>query len=165
MKYSAKMVFGISAGFSAMLGLLSPTMANIDIGALIVLRALQGAFQGITIPAMFVMTAKWLPKQEKARLFSLILAGKQFAVVNMCLLIMMEMHIGGQFGTFISLPGSSLVSHYFGWEYVFYISGSLGMVWFALWMLLIHDSPKDHPRISKVLYYCKGVQYYINNTF
>jgi ACS family sodium-dependent inorganic phosphate cotransporter len=76
MKYSAKMVFGISAGFSAMLGLLSPTMANIDIGALIALRALQGAFQGCTLSAMYVMTAKWLPRQEKARLFSLMQAGK-----------------------------------------------------------------------------------------
>ena len=28
------------------------------------------------------------------------------------------------------------------------LTGTLGCVWFVFWMLLVHDSPAQHPRIS-----------------
>ena len=28
------------------------------------------------------------------------------------------------------------------------LTGALGCVWFVFWMLLVHDSPAQHPRIS-----------------
>jgi MFS family permease len=162
-RYSAKWVYGIATGFSAMLGLLSPTMAKIDIGLLVAVRALQGAFQGCSNPAMFVMSAKWLPRQERARLFSLMQAGKTVYqmilpehLLNVHYYLTIIVDVGSQFGTFLSLPACSLVSHYFGWEYIFYVFGGLSIVWFVLWVFLAFESPEDHPRISKVrfVYFC-----------
>ena len=31
-----------------------------------------------------------------------------------------------------------------------YFSGSYGVVWFVLWMILTADTPESHPRISKI---------------
>jgi ACS family sodium-dependent inorganic phosphate cotransporter-like MFS transporter 5 len=45
---------------------------------------------------------------------------------------------------------SSLASYYLGWEYIFYILGGLGAIWFGLWTYFVYDSPATHPRISKV---------------
>ena len=55
---------------------------------------------------------------------------------------------GGPFGTVISLPVSSYLCEYLGWQSVFYVFGSLGCVWFLVWTCLIYDGPELHPRIS-----------------
>ena len=61
--------------------------------------------------------------------------------------------IGAQFGTVITLPLSGILcEHGFdgGWPTVFYVFGTLGVVWFAIWMPLTADSPSRHRKISKV---------------
>ena len=35
-----------------------------------------------------------------------------------------------------------------GWPSTFYVFGFLGVVWFVLWMFMIHDSPDKHPTIT-----------------
>lgn len=34
------------------------------------------------------------------------------------------------------------------WQYVFYMTGCLTLIWYAFWLYLIYDSPAQHPRIS-----------------
>lgn len=36
-----------------------------------------------------------------------------------------------------------------GWEWVFYINGFLGTLWYIAWYSLVFDSPDQHPRISE----------------
>ena len=42
----------------------------------------------------------------------------------------------------------TLTGQYVGWESVFYVFGSLGVLWFLAWSLLVFDGPDVHPRIS-----------------
>ena len=74
-KYGGKWVYVFSCGGSVILGLMVPLAASMGITFLVVLRAIQGAFQGAQSPAFFTMTTKWLPESERARLFSLICTG------------------------------------------------------------------------------------------
>ena len=62
--YGANCVNLIACGGSIKLGLMVPTAANIDITLLTMLRAVQGAFQGATTLAMFILLSKWLPEAE-----------------------------------------------------------------------------------------------------
>ena len=124
-------MYVVACGGSVILGLMVPLAANADITYLVVLRAIQGAFQGAQGPAFFTLTTKWLPESERARCFSFICAG-------------------GQFGTIVSLATSGLISYHIGWKYIFYIYGSIGVLWTALWILFVFESPANHPRISKV---------------
>ena len=57
---------------------------------------------------------------------------------------------GAQFGTIVALATSGLISYHIGWEYIFYIFGSMGAIWSVLWVFLVFESPSNHPRISKV---------------
>ena len=41
-----------------------------------------------------------------------------------------------------------ITGQYVGWESVFYVFGSLGVLWFLAWSLLVFDGPDKHPRIS-----------------
>ena len=46
------------------------------------------------------------------------------------------------------MPLSGLIIDAYGWEWVFYIFGTLGLAWTAAWWILVFDSPQQHPRIS-----------------
>ena len=80
-KYGGKWVYLIACGGSVILGLLVPVAASTDIILLVVLRALQGAFQGAQTPAFFTLTTKWLPESERARSFTFICTGAQFGTI------------------------------------------------------------------------------------
>ena len=41
-----------------------------------------------------------------------------------------------------------ITGQYVGWESVFYVFGSLGVLWFLAWSLVVYDGPDVHPRIS-----------------
>ena len=60
---------------------------------------------------------------------------------------------GCEFGTIVALGASGFISYQIGWEYIFYILGSIGVFWSLLWAFLVFESPSDHPRISKVQTY------------
>ncbi|KAG0718359.1 putative transporter slc-17.2 [Chionoecetes opilio] len=36
-----------------------------------------------------------------------------------------------------------------GWPLPFYVVGAAGLVWYALWVLLVHPTPEEHPRITR----------------
>ena len=52
-------------------------------------------------------------------------------------------------GSVFCLIMSGILAEDLGWEYPFYVMGISGVVWFALWTLLIHDAPAANPRISE----------------
>ena len=58
---------------------------------------------------------------------------------------------GAQFGTVVTLPVSGWLcdSDFLGgWPSVFYVFGSLGLLWSIAWFFLVFDHPDTHPRIS-----------------
>ncbi len=57
---------------------------------------------------------------------------------------------GFTFGTVLSIPLSGVLADAFGWESVFYIFGGAAVSFSILWAVFIHESPNEHPRISKV---------------
>ena len=57
---------------------------------------------------------------------------------------------GTQMGLVLALSLSGLLADALGWTAVFYVSGSLTMIWFVFWVFLCFDRPSQHPRISEV---------------
>jgi ACS family sodium-dependent inorganic phosphate cotransporter len=49
----------------------------------------------------------------------------------------------------IAMPLCGMVLKTWGWEFVFYVSGALGLTWCVAWWLLVYDTPDNHPRISR----------------
>lgn len=44
---------------------------------------------------------------------------------------------------------SGLLTDAFGWEVIFYVLGTLIVVWFVCWSFLGFKDPESHPRISE----------------
>lgn len=51
-------------------------------------------------------------------------------------------------GAIISPPLIAWMTLQFGWRYAFVLTGLLGFVWLAVWLVMYH-LPEEHPRISK----------------
>ena len=53
------------------------------------------------------------------------------------------------FFSYQALPLGGFFCQTIGWEYIFYIFGSIGIAWFILWWLCASASPSDHGFISE----------------
>lgn len=108
-RFGAKWLYGVGVLATALLTLLTPLAAKWSIYAFVALRVLMGLGEGVTFPAMHAMIARWLPKDERSLLSTII-------------------YSGGQIGTVIAMPISGLLcdsTFLGGWPAAFYVFGEI----------------------------------------
>ncbi|KAE8747674.1 hypothetical protein FOCC_FOCC005653 [Frankliniella occidentalis] len=127
-RFGTKVVFGLSQFVTAACSLLIPVAAEAHYALLIALRSVQGVASGLTWPAMYAAVGPWIPASERSRF--------------------MSSFQGFSFGIGLTYPLCGFIIAHFGWRVVFYVTGSLGMLWCVFWWLLAFDSPGQHPRIT-----------------
>jgi len=96
--------------------------------ALAALRGLLGFSEGSANPAGMKATAEWFPARERG------LAGGIF-------------NIGASVGSMVAPPLVVWAILTYNWQAAFLITGALGLVWVALWLLL-YQPPEKHPALS-----------------
>ena len=57
---------------------------------------------------------------------------------------------GGGISGIIGYPMCAWIAAEFGWDSVFYTTGTIGIIWFMAYFFLVYSNPDEHPRISKV---------------
>lgn len=127
--FGARRVFGYAMLITSVLTLLTPTIAKIDWMAVVALRAVIGFMLGATWPAMPPMAAAWIPPLERSSF-----------IANM---------MASSLGAAITLPICGYLIASLGWGSVFYLTGLIGIGWSILWLILIFDTPAEHPRITE----------------
>ena len=86
-------------------------------------------FEGVTFPALHAMTARWIPPEDRSSFIS-------------------RSMFGTSIGTVLTFPICGALIAAYGWESAFYVIGSLTILWFAFWWVLVFDAPEKHPFIS-----------------
>jgi ACS family hexuronate transporter-like MFS transporter len=94
-----------------------------------VARAVLGIGESANFPAAGKAIAEWFPKKERALAFGLFNAGPNVAVVFAALFV----------------PWVTLA---LGWRWAFVATGTLDLLWLALWLAIYRD-PERHPRLTK----------------
>lgn len=51
-------------------------------------------------------------------------------------------------GVAVTYPLCGFILDFFHWEAVFYVTGTIGTIWFIFWWWLVYDTPAQHPTIS-----------------
>lgn len=115
---------------TALLTLLTPIAAKTNVYLLIAVRVIEGIFEGVTFPCIHAVWSKWSPPLERSRMASIAFAGNYA-------------------GTVVSMPLSGILANSVGWESIFYVFGSIGIVWFIAWIIIVRKSPQDDPYISE----------------
>jgi len=93
------------------------------------LRFLVGISEAPSFPANGRIVAAWFPANER---------GTASAVFNSA----------QYFATVLFAPIMGWITHNYGWPYVFYFMGGVGLIVSLIWLKVIY-SPKEHPRISR----------------
>jgi len=131
-RVGGRWLFGGGIAVCAALTLLTPPAARLHVAAVIVLRILEGAFEGFMLPATHALMSRWTPPAQSTRYVSVVFSGQECGIVVGMLL------------------AGVLSDHGFagGWPSVFYVFGAAGCVWAGAWFLLGYNSPAAHPRIT-----------------
>ena len=96
---------------------------------LIIVRFLFGAGEAGAFPTASVAIARWFPTAERGRIQSIMWMGSR---------------LGGAMAPILSIWLASV----YGWRTVFFIFGSLGVLWVTLWWFWYKDEPRDMRGIS-----------------
>lgn len=146
-RISAHIVFGIGTVVPGVLTLFTPLIAeHAPFWVLIGSRVLMGVFQGVAVPCLLAFWTVWGPILERARLHGIAISGAFVGIV-------------------IILPLSGYVGQYYGWQWIFYVTGAICIAWYILWVILIKESPQKDPWISdfEVKYIAATIETSTNN--
>lgn len=61
---------------------------------------------------------------------------------------MAQSFFGTQVGIIIMSPFCGFMADTLGYEAAFYVIGALSLLWYALWLYFVFETPHDHPRID-----------------
>jgi ACS family glucarate transporter-like MFS transporter len=101
---------------------------GLAVGALFALRLLVGVAEAPSFPGNSRITSAWFPKQERGLAAAIFNSAQYFATV-------------------LFAPIMGWLVHTYGWQSVFYVMGTLGIVLAFVWLKTVFG-PRDHPRIS-----------------
>jgi ACS family sodium-dependent inorganic phosphate cotransporter len=122
-RFGGRNVFVIAVLGWSVLTILTPMAAYEGFAVLIAARFLLGFSEGAAYPSAYSLVYSWMPSGEVSRSISLIGAS-------------------GAVGTVFALLVVGKLIGMWGWPSVFYIFGSLGVVWCVFWLLLLPASPE-----------------------
>lgn len=127
--FPANRIFGTAIATSAFLNLLVPGAIMLHPTFVILVRVLQGLVEGVTYPACHGIWRFWAPPLERSRLATMAFSGSYAGVV-------------------IGMPMSGILSGSISWQAPFYFYGVMGVTWYACWLWLSFEKPRNHPAIT-----------------
>ncbi|XP_070553612.1 sialin-like [Ptychodera flava] len=129
-RIGGRVMFGTSVFLASLFAIVTPPAAYLDFWVLFTLRFLTGFVQGVVFPVHHGMWGMWAPPLERSELMSF--SGS-----------------GTSVGSILVSAISGIIADTLGWPYIFYITGSFGIAWSICWVLIIHNTPDTHPRITE----------------
>jgi ACS family glucarate transporter-like MFS transporter len=132
-RFGSRNVYALSILFWSIFTFLQGYAALFTAGFAIViffgLRLLLGFAEAPAFPANSRIVAAWFPASER---------GTAAAIFNS----------SQYFATFLFAPLSGWITARYGWTWVFFVTGVMGIVVAGVWMKTVY-SPAGHPRVSK----------------
>ncbi|KAG6607291.1 putative anion transporter 4, chloroplastic, partial [Cucurbita argyrosperma subsp. sororia] len=128
--YGGKMVMAWGVALWSLATFLTPWAAETSLWALLSMRALLGVAEGVALPCMNNMVARWFPPTERARAVGIAMAGFQLGSAIGLMLSPILMCRAGILGPFV-------------------IFGLSGFLWVLVWISAISSTPDQNPQISK----------------
>lgn len=128
-RFGGKVVLAIGVIWWSVFTILTPPAAALGLAALVMVRVLMGMGEGVTFPSIYSLYGKWVPTDERAR---------SMAMTNSGIPI-------GQVAALLVAPWIALQ---WGWEWIFYIFGAVGFIWYVFWHYAVAKDPASHARVS-----------------
>lgn len=128
-RFGGRLILGLALLLWSVFTAFTPIAAAIGFGALILSRIVMGMGEAATFPATYSLFSNWVPRSERSRSVAFALGGIPL-------------------GTVLGLMASGVLVAHYGWQSIFYVFGSVGIVLAAFWFLIVKDTPALYPKIS-----------------
>ncbi|XP_050431830.1 vesicular glutamate transporter 1-like [Adelges cooleyi] len=128
-KFGGVRMIGYGVLNTALLTVITPIVARYSVYAVLVLRVVEGFFEGVTYPSIHAVWSRWAPPVERTRLGSFAFSGSFV-------------------GTVVGYPACGWLAEHYGWPSTFYVPGVVAIVWCAVWLTCISESPAQDKYIS-----------------
>src|ERR1700742_3522720 len=132
-RYGSRWVYAFSimiwSLFTLLQGFVGFVVGGAAVTLLFLLRLAVGFAEAPSFPANARIVAAWFPSNERGTASAFFNSGQYFATV-------------------IFTPLMGWIVHSYGWRYVFYVMGSLGILVGLIWIKTIYG-PKDHTGINE----------------
>lgn len=128
--YGGKAVMAGGVALWSLATFLTPWAAETSLWALLTMRVLLGIGEGVALPCMNNMIARWFPQTERSRAVGLAMAGFQLGSAVGLILSPILMSKGGVFGPFV-------------------IFGLSGFLWVLVWLSATASTPARSTQISQ----------------
>ncbi|XP_076290072.1 sialin-like [Lasioglossum baleicum] len=128
-RFNSKNVLLICVLANGILTILVPAAAH-ELVVLYILRFLTGLVSAANLPLVNVLVGKWVVYEEKSMWVAIIYSGTSL-------------------GTVISIFSSGMIMDSLGWEAVFYIHGTLPLIWCVVFYIFFADSPETQKYITE----------------
>jgi len=134
-----KLMFGLAIILPSFLTLFIPVVSRASYPAAIILRTLVGFTESATFPAAYSFFQFWVPKDEKALMISVTMAGMYIGEV-----------IGFSISGFLTATDIHFGEHnnVGRWPAVFYLFGTMGLLYGPYWFWAAYDIPEEDPNIT-----------------
>ncbi|WP_425802735.1 MFS transporter [Desulfitobacterium sp. Sab5] len=111
-----------------------------SLGLMVIIRMMMGMGEGVALPAISSMVAKWIPKKE---------AG---LAQGICL-------VGVPLGITLTMPFAAWIIQAHSWKMVFWTFAFTAPIWILIWLRFGKDKPENDPNLSQEeLAYIKSTQ-------
>eukprot|EP00127_Corallochytrium_limacisporum_P001491 Clim_evm11s60 gene=Clim_evmTU11s60 len=128
-RFGGRYVLAFGSIAWSLITVLTPAAADINFGVLLFCRSMLGVGEGLAYPAIHSVIAKWMPQREQSRAVALVTAACYAGQVLANLV-------------------SALLLTFANWRWIFYVFGTLGLVWNIPWHRHGTSQPQGHPTIS-----------------
>jgi ACS family glucarate transporter-like MFS transporter len=131
-RFGSRRVYAASIFFWSVFTLLQSFVGHISflsvVTSLFLLRLLVGLAEAPSFPGNARVVAAWFPTAERGTASAIFNSAQYFATV-------------------LFAPIMGWITYSFGWEYVFIVMGSIGILFALIWLKLVY-SPTDHPLVN-----------------
>lgn len=121
-RYGGRNIFLIAVVLWSLFTLLTPVAAYVSFAMLLLVRLMLGVGEGAAYPAAYNLIHGWMRVNERSRAISVITAAAAI-------------------GTVFALLVTGVIIERFGWPSVFYLFGSIGLIWSLFWLKQIPSAP------------------------
>ena len=128
-RFGGKVVLGFGVVFWSLFTIITPPAAFAGLTMLLLSRVGMGLGEAVTFPSIYSLFAKWLPVSERTRAI-----GLNASAIPL--------------GTVVALLLTPVIVLALSWEWVFYLFGAVGLVWYLFWHRLASTEPADHPHMT-----------------
>lgn len=128
-RYGGKAILGMGVLLWSVFTILTPPAAALGITVLIMARIAMGMSEAVTFPSIYSLYGRWVPIQERSRAVGFTNSGIPL-------------------GTVFALIFTPIIVQSLGWEWAFYLFGTVGLVWFTFWYRMVTSRPELHPEMS-----------------